>query len=289
MATAVFFHAHPDDEALSTGGTMLLASRAGHRVVLVCATDGSRGETPGLDDHQAPTAERLAEIREAELREAAELLGVHRVVMLGYRDSGMAGDPANEDPDCFWQADDSGAAERLAEVLGGEQAELLTCYDVNGTYGHPDHMKVHRVGVRAAELAGVDVVYEATLHRDHFRTSMKELMRMAAEAGLDPSLEQDQSEFEAELDEGTIGVDGTQITHHIDVRAALDGKRAAIRAHVSQIPAESFFVALPDEAFELAFGTEWFIRRGSTVSGATSTDLFAALDADSTSEDSAAG
>ena len=284
MATAVFFHAHPDDEALSTGGTMLLASRAGHRVVLVCATDGSRGETPGLDDDQAPEAEHLAEMREAELRKAAELLGVHRVVMLGYRDSGMAGDPANEDPECFWQADDSDAAERLASILIHEQADLLTCYDANGTYGHPDHIKVHRVGVRAAELAGVDVVYEATLNREHFRSSMTELMRMAAEAGLDPIQEQDQAEFEAELDEGTFGVEGARITHHIDVRAALDAKRAAIRAHVSQIPADSFFVALPDGAFELAFGTEWFIRRGAASGGAVSTDLFVSLHAPSNPE-----
>ncbi len=278
MATAVFFHAHPDDEALSTGGTMWLASHAGHRVVLVCATDGSRGSTPGLDDGQEPEAERLAEMREAELRTAAELLGVHRVVMLGYRDSGMAGDPANDDPGCFWQADDLEAAERLAAALSDEQADLLTCYDANGTYGHPDHIKVHRVGVRAAELAGIGVVYEATLNREHFRSSMRQLMQMAAEAGLDPVGEQDQAEFEAELDEGTVGVEGTRITHHIDVRAALDAKRAAIRAHVSQIPADSFFVALPDEAFELVFGTEWFIRRGAATGDTTSTDLFAALD-----------
>ncbi len=287
MATAVFFHAHPDDESLSTGGTMLLASRAGHRVVLVCATDGSRGETPGLDDGQAPKAEHLAEMREAELRAAAELLGVHRVVMLGYRDSGMAGDPANEDPECFWKADERDAAERLAAILGEEQADLLTCYDANGTYGHPDHVKVHLVGVRAAGLASIDVVYEATLDRDHFRSSVKELMRMAAEAGLDPSRQQDQAEFEAELDEGTVGVDSARITHRIDVRAALSGKRAAIRAHVSQIPADSFFVSLPDEAFELAFGTEWFIRRGAAVGAATSTDLFDYLGADSSGENSA--
>lgn len=278
MATAVFFHAHPDDEALSTGGTMLLGARAGHRVVLVCATDGSRGETPGLDGDQVPSGEKLAEIREAELRTAADLLGVHRVVMLGYRDSGMAGDPANEDPGCFWQADDLYAAERLAAILIHEQADLLTCYDDNGTYGHPDHVKVHRVGVRAAELAGVDVVYEATLDRDHFRSSMEQVMSMAAAAGLDP--EQDQAEFEAELDEGTFGVEGTRITHRIDVRSALSAKRAAIRAHASQIPSGSFFAALPDEAFELVFGTEWFIRRGAAAGDAASTDVFAALDSE---------
>ena len=257
---------------------MLMASRAGHRVVLVCATDGALGETAGLGGVGRPDGFDLAEVRESELRAAAQILGVHRVEMLGYRDSGMAGDPANDDPGCFWQADDAEAAERLATVLRDERADLLTCYDANGNYGHPDHIKVHRVGVRAAELAGVGLVYEATLHRDHFRASMKELMRMAAEAGLDPSAEQDQAEFEAELDEGSIGVDGAFITHHIDVRSALHRKRAAMRAHASQIPADSFMVALPDKAFELAFGTEWFIRRGHPAGGAAATDLFAPLE-----------
>ena len=274
MATAVFFHAHPDDEALSTGGTMLLASQAGHRVVLVCATDGARGETPGLGGSEPPTGEDLAAVREAELQEAADLLGVHRLVMLGYGDSGMRGDPANEDPDCFWQADIEEAAAALAAILTQEQADLITCYDANGVYGHPDHVMVHRVGVQAAELAGVGLVYEATLHRDHFRASMKGLMRMAAEAGLESSAEQDQAEFEAELDEGSIGVDGVLITHHIDVRAALDRKREALRAHASQIPSDSFMVSLPDQAFELAFGTEWFIRRGQAAGDAPGTDLF---------------
>ena len=257
---------------------MLMASRAGHRVVLVCATDGALGETAGLGGVERPDGFDLAAVRESELRAAAEILGVHRVEMLGYGDSGMAGDPANDDPGCFWQADAAEAAARLATILRDERADLLTCYDANGNYGHPDHIKVHRVGVRAAELAGVGLVYEATLHRDHFRASMKELMRMAAEAGLDPSAEQDQAEFEAELDEGSIGVDGAFITHHVDVRSALDRKRAAMRAHASQIPADSFMVALPDKAFELAFGTEWFIRRGHAAGNAPATDLFAPLE-----------
>ena len=277
MATAVFFHAHPDDEAIATGGTMLLASRAGHRVVLVCATDGARGETPGLDGQNSADELDLAEVRASELLVAAKILGVHRVEMLGYGDSGMAGDPANDDPDCFWQADEDEAAERLAVVLRDERADLLTCYDANGNYGHPDHIKVHRVGVRAAERAGVELVYEATIHRDHFRASMKEMARMAAEAGLDTSASEEQAEFEAELERGTIGTDGTLITHGIDVRAVLAEKRAAMRAHVSQIPADSFLVALPDPALELGFGTEWFIRRGVRVTDPPETDLFAPL------------
>ena len=277
MATAVFLHAHPDDEAIATGGTMLLASRAGHRVVLVCATDGSLGETSDSTAAEHPDGFDLATVREAELRAAAEILGVHRVEMLGYRDSGMAGDPANDDPACFWQADDEQAAARLAAILRDEAADLLTCYDANGNYGHPDHIKVHRVGVRAAELAGVALVYEATIHREHFRASIREQMRAAAEAGLDAPAADELAEFEAELDSDKIGTEGAAITHFVDVRSVLADKRAAMRAHASQIPADSFLVALSDEAFDRGFGTEWFIRRGSPATDTPQTDLFAPL------------
>src|SRR5262245_63191701 len=108
--TIVFFHAHPDDEAIATGGSMARAKRDGHRVVLVSATRGELGEfapdvlTPG---------ETLTERRAAELHAAAEILGVDRVEFLGYRDSGMAGEPTNDDPDAFWQADLEEAATRL--------------------------------------------------------------------------------------------------------------------------------------------------------------------------------
>ena len=277
-ATGVFFHAHPYDEALATGGTMLLASRAGHRVIVVCATDGALGETPGLDAPEGPQGLDLAAVREAELRDSAGVLGVHEVVMLGYRDSGMAGEAGNEHPDCFWQADLDEAAGRLAAILRDERADLLTVYDADGTYGRPDHIMVRRVGVRAAELAGVGVVYEAAIDRDHFRAAMKEMVQAAAADGLDAASQNEIAEFEAEVDRGTIGVDGSRITHRIDVRAGLSEKRAAMRAHASQIPAESFLMSLPHEAFERAFGTEWFIRRDPPANGRQGTDLFATLE-----------
>lgn len=297
MATAVFFHAHPDDEAIITGGTMVLASRAGHRVVAVCATDGSRGARHGLDgdsdtDLDAsgdpdvddlpdgggdPGGGDLAAVREAELRAAAEILGVHRVEMLGYADSGMAGDAANDDPACFWQADVAEAAERLAEILREESADILTCYDHNGGYGHPDHIQVHRVGVKAAELAGVGVVYESTLDRQHFQAAMRRLSQIAAEAGLDMGSDEEQAETAAELESESFGSDAADITHRIDVTDALDEKRRAMLAHSSQIPADSFFVALPDEAFALMAATEWFILRGAARRDPPEHDIFATL------------
>ena len=243
--TLVLFHAHPDDEAIATGGTMARAKSDGHRVVLVAATRGELGE-------HAPDAlepgELLVDRRVAELLAAAEILGADRVEFLDYLDSGMAGEPTNDAPGSFASADIDEAAARLARILDEEQADVLTIYDENGNYGHPDHIQVHRVGVRAAELARTPRVYEATATRDH-------LQRMMAMMPQDP----DAPETPADLD--TLGVTEENITTTVDVRDFVDRKRAAMAAHASQIPDDSFFLQLPLEAFREAFGWEWFIRR----------------------------
>src|SRR5918998_5242302 len=172
MATLVAFHAHPDDECLMTGGTLARAVDEGHRVVLVYATRGEVGEVP---DGLLGPGETLVERRMAEVARSTAALGVHRVEFLGYRDSGMLGTPDNDDPRSFWQADVDEAAGRLAGILRDERADVLLVYDENGNYGHPDHVKVHRVGVRAAELAGTQQVLEATVNRDSGR-AMIEIM-----------------------------------------------------------------------------------------------------------------
>src|SRR6202022_2330530 len=97
---------------------------------------------------------------------AAAALGVARVAFLGYVDSGMMGTPANDAPESFWQAELDAAAQRLAGLLTEEQPQVLVVYDDHGSYGHPDHIQVHRVGMRAAELAETPVVYEAVIDRD---------------------------------------------------------------------------------------------------------------------------
>ncbi len=183
--TIVFFHAHPDDEAIATGGTMARASRDGHRVVLVSATRGELGE---FAPDSLADGEALVDRRVAELHAAAAVLGVDRVEFLGYRDSGMAGEPTNDDPESFWRADLDEAAGRLARLLTEEHADVLTIYDDHGNYGHPDHIQVHRVGVRAAELAGTPRVYEATANRDHLRRLMEMMPQDpdAPEAPADP-------------------------------------------------------------------------------------------------------
>src|SRR4051794_28723976 len=165
MATLVFFHAHPDDEVLSTGGTIARAAAEGNRAVLVVATNGEYGEVP---DDLRP-GETLIERRRAETEASASVLGVARIVWLGYRDSGMTGWEQNADPASFLQADADEAASRLATVLCEEEAEVLTIYDWHGNYGHPDHIRVHQVGHRAADMAGTPRVAEATINRDELR------------------------------------------------------------------------------------------------------------------------
>ncbi|HVA03087.1 MAG TPA: PIG-L family deacetylase [Acidimicrobiales bacterium] len=249
MATAVFFHAHPDDEAIQTGGTMARMAADGHRVVLVTATRGELGEVP---DGILASGETLAARRVEELAAACEVLGVARHEFLGYHDSGMAGEPTNEAPGCFWQADVDEAAARLAAILDGEQAEVFATYDENGGYGHPDHIQVHRVGIRAAERAATPRVFMATINRDY----MLSLADRADDFGLGMP-EQQRSVLE------TLGVPGARITTAVDVSAYLDPKRRAMEAHASQISDTSFFLKMPPEAFAAVWSTEWYIRVGS--------------------------
>jgi LmbE family N-acetylglucosaminyl deacetylase len=166
MATLVCFHAHPDDETTSTGGTIARAAADGHRVVLVFGTNGEEGEpVEGVLDE----GEELWTRRLVEAHRSAEILGAQRVEFLGYRDSGMMGEPANDHPDCFWRADVEEAAAKLAAILRDGGTDVLTIYDDHGNYGHPDHIQVHRVGVRAAEIVGVERVFAATMNRDQMR------------------------------------------------------------------------------------------------------------------------
>ena len=263
MATLVTFHAHPDDESIATGGVMAKAADEGHRVVLVVATRGEHGE---VEEGFLGPGEELGRRREQETLACAEILGVSRVEFLGYVDSGMIGTPENEAPDCFWQADREEAARRLAAILSEEQADILTNYDENGGYGHPDHIQVHRVGLRAAELAGTPRVYMNTINRDALKRSFQAAADTGVEMPGDLNLD--------DLDQ--LGVTEDRITTTVDVRPWLARKRAGMAAHASQISETSFFLTMAPEMFEGGFGQEWFIRCGAPP-GLVETDLFDGL------------
>ncbi|MFL6160656.1 MAG: PIG-L deacetylase family protein [Jatrophihabitantaceae bacterium] len=261
--SVVCLHAHPDDEALLTAGTLARAVAEGHRVTLVMATDGAAGLA---DTGRGPA---LAERRAAELDRSAAVLGVHRVVRLGYSDSGMHGEQAG-----FASVPVAGAAARLAEVLAEERADLLIGYDANGGYGHPDHLQVHRVARHAQQLAGASrpALLEATVDR----TALLRALWLLDKAKLAPP------DFRPDRMR-TAYTARAEITHRVDVRRYLDAKRAAMRAHASQAAGGAdtrtlaYCLRLPRPLYRLAFGAEWYVEPGRPAARPVSGDIFAAL------------
>ncbi len=244
--TIVFVHAHPDDEAIFTGGTMARLATEGHRVVLVVATGGELGES--TDGSHPPAL--LAERRSDETDAAARLLGIGRVAWLGYHDSGMAGDDANAASGSFWSADLATATARLADVLREEAPAAVVVYDEDGIYGHPDHIQVHRVGRMAAAAAGVATVYDATVDREYLHFVETHLVEEAILAG------------DLGLVRSHIGVPSVAVDATVDVRSVLDVKRAAMAAHASQIPETTSALQLPTHHFADVYGWEWYVRTG---------------------------
>lgn len=253
MGTLVCFHAHPDDEAIATGGSMARAAEEGHTVVLVVATGGEHGEVPA----DLRPGESLADRRRSETIASCAELGVHHIEWLGYRDSGMTGWEQNGHDGAFVGASVDEAASRLADILRKYGADVLTVYDWHGNYGHPDHIMVHKVGHRAAELAGVGQVYEATMNRDN----MRRLQQHARDAGLvDPENDWD---VDGPADDGNpMGLLEFELTHRIDVMAFVEAKRRAIMSHRSQITDAGWFAKMPEDAFRMAFGAEWYRKAG---------------------------
>lgn len=275
--TVVSFHAHPDDEALLTAGTLARLAAEGHRVVLVTATDGGAGLAADSFGRGADLGSR----RLAELRASAEALGAARVHWLGYADSGMhAEQPDRQDPDgtsrpTFVHADVEDAARRLAELLTEESAAVLTGYDPRGGYGHPDHIRLHTVARRAVELAGTAVLLEATVDRTLFAGAVRWLARLRIlPADLASSL-------------AAAYTPRRELTHRVDVRRQAAAKRAALRAHASQItgadrdPSGDRTVAallrLPGPLFRVALGREWFVEVGRRPGGPLLDDVLATL------------
>jgi LmbE family N-acetylglucosaminyl deacetylase len=259
MGTLVAFHAHPDDESLIMGGSLARAAAEGHRVVVVVATNGDHGEQPA----DLAEGESLADRRRAETQRSCDALGVHRLAWLGYADSGMTGWEQNGHPDAFINADPEVAAAALAAILAEERADVFVTYDWHGNYGHPDHLMVHRVGHRAAQIAGVADVFEVTMNRDHFRR----LMTMATEHPELVSGNEGFTDFDPDspADDGNpMGEPESVISHRVDVTAFSKQKLAAIAAHASQISDTSYFTSMDPAIFDMAFGLEWFVKVGES-------------------------
>src|SRR6202521_5537887 len=267
MATLLLVHAHPDDEAISTGGVMMKARADGHRVVLVTATRGEAGGIHNMDTEA--TRPHLGDIRTKELENAARILGVNRGEFLGYRDSGMVGTPENEDPRSFHQAPLDEAAGRLAAIVREERPDVVITYGEDGVYGHPDHIKAHFVTNAALDLVARE------------KWSPKKLYYTAIPRSL---MEQFMSQMPEEARQQGVGmtIPGTPdelVTTRVDVSDFVDDKRKAFAAHVTQNDPNSWFATMADQIYRLAFGTEYYqLARGKAGSDLPEDDVFKGVD-----------
>jgi LmbE family N-acetylglucosaminyl deacetylase len=253
VSTIVFLHAHPDDEASQTAGAMARAVSEGHRVVTVFATSGDHGEVPATG---LAADETLVDRRRREAEASAAVLGVQRIVWLGYRDSGMTGWPQNSHEGAFHGADLDEAASRLAGVLDEEDADILVGYDWHGGYGHPDHVKVHAVAHRAVALAQRPPrLLESTMNRDLIRGFYQAAVAAGgAEQDFDP---------DGPMDDGNpVGTPEAEITWQVDVSDYLPQRRAALASHRSQATDIEWMLGMPDEVFSAFFGREHYIEPG---------------------------
>ncbi|ABL81078.1 MULTISPECIES: PIG-L family deacetylase [unclassified Nocardioides] len=245
MATIVSLHAHPDDEALLTGGWLAQRAAAGDRVVLVFATDGDAGLTAAT---RAPGA--LGQTRRREAAASARAVGAARIAWLGYADSGMANAPTTGQGRLV-DTPVTELAQAVATILNEENADILTGYDANGGYGHPDHIQVHRIARAAQQFANRrPLLLEATLDR----TWLVRILRLVRPLGrLLPGLT---------IPGNDIYTPRTGISHSIDIRNHLEAKRAALAAHASQtsggVRTISLILAMPRPLGRRLLGTEWF-------------------------------
>jgi N-acetyl-1-D-myo-inositol-2-amino-2-deoxy-alpha-D-glucopyranoside deacetylase len=261
-------HAHPDDEAINNGATMARYVAEGVHVTLLTCTLGEEGEVlvPELAQLAADQADQLGGYRISELSAAMAALGVRDHRWLGgagrYRDSGMIGTPANENPRAFWNADLEEAAAHAVAVVRELRPQVLVTYDENGGYGHPDHIQAHRVAMRAVEAAAdpdfhpelgepwqVAKVYWCALPRSVVQQGIDALASMGEGspfAGL------------GDIEEVPFVVPDDAIAAAVDARAYAGHKDAALRAYPTQITVDGPFFALSNNLGQEVLGTEYY-------------------------------
>ncbi len=270
---------HPDDESIGMGGTLARYSTEGVRTTLVTATRGEVGEILDKELDPREAAPRLGSIREAELRRAVQIMGVRELVFLGYEDSGMAGLPRNQEQQVFWQADEVEAIGKVIQVIRRVRPQVIVTQNEFGGYGHPDHIKTHRVAVGAFYMAdnverfpGGEPFRPSKLYYNAWPASMiREMMEAMRRAGME-------DRFSRDGEEPGFFVNDDRVTTHLDISAYLDTKLAAMQAHRTQIPPDGWFMQVRDALGSRAWSREYFERVRSRVAAPTpEDDLFAGL------------
>ncbi|MGH9089644.1 MAG: PIG-L family deacetylase [Acidimicrobiales bacterium] len=261
-------HAHPDDEAIGTGGILALAADRGIRTVLVTCTNGELGDAPGGIKPGEPGHDQaeVVALRRRELEHSCRVLGVQHLEILGYHDSGMMGWPSNDAPEAFWHTPVDEAAARLAPLLARYRPQVVVTYDESGFYGHPDHIQTHRATMAAVGATDVvDKVYYTAVPR----SQIAGFADLLAEHGIEPPA--------AIEDQPEIGTPDEEIGAVIDCTSVAGRKYDSLAAHASQ--AENiFFLQLGRDVFSELFGHEMFVRvRDRTGAPLPEDDLFAGL------------
>jgi N-acetyl-1-D-myo-inositol-2-amino-2-deoxy-alpha-D-glucopyranoside deacetylase len=284
-------HAHPDDEVIASGATMAKYAAEGARVTLVTCTLGEEGEilVPELEHLASDKEDGLGQHRIGELDASMQALGVTDHRFLGgagrWRDSGMMGTPANDRPDCFWQADMDEAVGALVAVVREVRPQVVVTYNENGGYGHPDHIQAHRVAVAAYDAAADPArypdagpawqpskLYYLALPKSFLRQGFEMMKQMGEELPFGVS----------SPDDLPFGDEDDTVTTQVDARDYLDAKLDAMRAHATQISVDGPLFALSNNIGQKAFGFEHFrLMRGEPGPAGggewQETDLFAGL------------
>ncbi|GAB3305384.1 N-acetyl-1-D-myo-inositol-2-amino-2-deoxy-alpha-D-glucopyranoside deacetylase [Epidermidibacterium keratini] len=284
-------HAHPDDESSSNGSTFPKYADEGTHITLVTCTLGEEGEivVPELAQLGADQADQLGGYRMWELAEACRELDVAEQHFLGgpgrYRDSGMMGEPSNDHPRAFWQADLDEAAAYLVPIIRANRPQVLLTYNENGGYGHPDHIQAHRVAMRAVELAA-DADYQPAVG-DPWEVAKVYYMafpRSMIARGIEMLKEMGQPDLFGITDakDATFATDDELVTTEIDGSAYAEQAKRALAAHRTQIdpnhPMFTFMDNIGPEArhdfYQLARGD----RGPVDPESGKETDLFAGID-----------
>ncbi len=254
----------------------------GIRVVLVCATRGEEGDilNPRMD--RPGIKERMAEIREAELETACDLLGVERIYQLGYRDSGMPEAASNKHQDAFCNADPEEAVGRLVEIIRAERPEVVLCYDESRGYEHPDHVRVHEWGTAAFHAAGDGERFPgagapwAPSKLYYFATFSRKRMEALHAAAVAEGIE---SPYAGWLENWeSMGFEEPAIDAQVDVAEFIELRSKALLAHATQIDPDSFWFAIPDDLQRRVYPWEDYTLVESRVdTKLPEDDLFAGL------------
>jgi LmbE family N-acetylglucosaminyl deacetylase len=269
--TLMAVHAHPDDEASSTGGVLASYSAQGIRTVVVTCTNGEFGDAPGQvkPGQEGHDEQAVAQLRLAELRQSCKILGVTNLELLGYHDSGMPEWEYRNRPDAFCNIPQELVAGRLTALMERYRPQVVVSYDPMGAYQHPDHVHAARSAAAAADASQIPAkFYQIAMRRSGWRKVREALI--AAGEPVEEWEETPEDREKMELEE-------QRITTTVDISDVLALKREALMSHASQI-ADSWFSKIPPAIAADVFGQESFVRViDRTGAEVPETDLFAGL------------